>query len=75
MENKNNIRETKVNQIVTIGRIKGSISSGDKVYKISSKYITTTANESYKSENRKVSLNCNVIIKKILPCNNKNYFL
>lgn len=33
MENKNNIRETKVNQIVTIGRIKGSISSGDKVYK------------------------------------------
>ena len=67
MENKNNIRETKVNQIVTIGRIKGSISSGDKVYKISSKYITTTANESYKSENRKVSLNCNVIIKKSCP--------
>ena len=67
MENKNNIRETKVNQIVTIGRIKSSISSGDKVYKISSKYITTTANESYKSENRKVSLNCNVIIKKSCP--------
>ena len=50
MENKNNIRETKVNQIVTIGRIKGSISSGDKVYKISS--LTHSGRKSYRHFSR-----------------------
>ena len=67
MDKNNNIKETKINQTVTIGRIKGNISLGDKIYKISSNSLTDNAKESYKKENRKVSLNCNVTIKKDLP--------
>ena len=67
MDKNNNIKETKINQTVTIGRIKGNISLGDKIYKISSKSLTDNAKESYKKENRKVSLNCIVTIKKDLP--------
>lgn len=63
--NKNkNIKETKINQTVTIGRIKGNINSGDKIYKISSKALISNAKESYKDENRKIPLNCIVNIKK-----------
>jgi len=67
MDKNNNIKETKLNQTVTIGRIKGNINLGDKIYKISSKALSNNAKESYKNENRKVSLNCNVTIKKDLP--------
>ena len=67
MDKNNNIKGTKTNQTVTIGRIKGNINLGDKIYKISSKILTNNAKESYKNENRKVSLNCNVTIKKDLP--------
>lgn len=67
MGKNNNIKETKINQTVTIGRIKGNINLGDKIYKISSKILTNNAKESYKNENRKVSLNCIVTIKKDLP--------
>ena len=67
MDKNNNIKETKINQTVTIGRIKGNISLGDKIYKISSNSLTDNAKESYKKENRKVSLNCIVTIKKDLP--------
>ena len=67
MDKNNNIKETKINQTVTIGRIKGNINLGDKIYKISSKILINNAKESYKNENRKVSLNCNVTIKKGLP--------
>ena len=67
MENNKNIKETKINQIVTIGRIKGNINSGDKIYKISSKNIIDSAKESYKKENRKIPLKCNVTIKKSCP--------
>ena len=67
MDKNNNIKETKLNQTVTIGRIKGNINLGDKIYKISSKVLSNNSKESYKNENRKISLNCNVTIKKDLP--------
>ena len=67
MDKNNNIKETKTNQTVTIGRIKGNINLGDKIYKISSKALTNNAKESYKNENRKVFFNCDVSIKKDLP--------
>ena len=53
MVKNNNIKETKINQTVTIGRIKGSINLGDKIYKISSKSLANIAKESYKNEKRK----------------------
>lgn len=77
MENNKNIKETKIGQTVILGRIKGNINSGDKVYKISSKSLLNTAKESYKKENRKIPLNCTVTIQKSQPltihitsCNN-----
>lgn len=77
MENNKNIKETKIGQTVILGRIKGNINSGDKVYKISSKSLLNTVKESYKKENRKIPLNCTVTIQKSQPltihitsCNN-----
>lgn len=67
MENKKNIVETKIGQIVTIGRMKGNISCNDKIYKMSSKELSTLAKESYKQENRQIPLNCQITIKKEEP--------
>lgn len=67
MENYKNIDKTKIDQTVIIGRMKGNIKSGDKVYKMSSKLLTTLAKESYKKENRKINLNCKISIKKSQP--------
>ena len=64
MENNKNIKETKIGQVVTIGRMKGNIKPGDKIYRLSSKVLLQEAKESYKKENRKVLLNCTVNIKK-----------
>lgn len=51
---------------VTIGRMKGNIKVGDKVYKISSKSLSDFAKSSYDNcENKKIPLNCNITIKKI----------
>jgi len=66
--NKNtNLKETQVGQTVTIGRMKGNIKVGDKVYRLSSKELTTIAKESYKKEVKKTALNCTVSIKKNTP--------
>ena len=62
-----NIKNTFVGQTVTIGRMKGNINLGDKIFKMSSKKLNLIARESIKSENRKVGLNCKIIIKRGLP--------
>lgn len=62
-----NIKETSIGQTVTIGRMKGNINLGDKIYKMSSKKLNSLAQESIKGENRKIDLNCKVIIKRGLP--------
>lgn len=62
-----NIKETSIGQTVTIGRMKGNINLGDKIYKMSSKKLNLLARDSIKSENRKVDLNCKVIIRKGYP--------
>lgn len=67
MENKKNITETKIGQIVTIGRMKGNISCNDKIYKMSSKVLSSSAKKSYQKENRQIALNCTVTVKKGLP--------
>ena len=81
MENNKNISETEIGQTVVIGRMKGNIKLGDKVYKMSSKELCSFAKESYKKENKKIALNCIVTIKKSEPisikvtsCNNKNIY-
>lgn len=67
MEKSKNINETKIGQTVTIGRMKGNIKLGDKIYKLSSKQLSNNAKESYKKENKKIPLNCKIIIKKLNP--------
>lgn len=62
-----NIKNTSVGQTVTIGRMKGNINLGDKIYKMSSKKLNLLAQESFKGENRKVDLNCKVIIRRDSP--------
>ena len=62
-----NIRETSIGQTVVIGRMKGNINLGDKIYKMSSKKLNLIAQESIKCENRKIDLNCKVIIKRGSP--------
>ena len=52
-----NIKIGNIGNLVTIGRMKGNISVGDKVYKISSKVLKDNALNSFKTENRKIPLN------------------
>lgn len=59
-----NIKETSIGQTITIGRMKGNINLGDKIFKISSKKLNSIAHDSIKSENRKIDLNCKILIKK-----------
>ena len=67
MEDDNNIKECVSGNIVTIGRMKGNIKYGDKIYKLSSKRLNNTALNSFKGENRKVKLDCFVEIRQGLP--------
>ena len=52
---------------VKIGRMKGDISVGYKIYKISDKRLTSSALETINKENRKVNLNCKLTVKRDLP--------
>lgn len=66
INNKNMTNVTK-NQKVKIGRMKGNISVGDKIYKISDKILSSAALSTLTQENRKNLLECKLIVKKDLP--------
>lgn len=65
--NMKNIKYTKIGQTVIIGRMKGNINLGNQIYKISSKKLNLLAQNTYSKENRKVFLNCHIIIKENQP--------
>ncbi len=67
MVNNKNITKTTINQTVTIGRMKGNIHLGDKIYKMSSNSLNLFAKQSYQKENIKIPLNCKIIIHKNKP--------
>lgn len=67
MIGKKNIDAAFDGQLVTIGRMKGNIRPGDKIYKIESKTLSTFAKQSYSGENKKIELRCIVNIKKNSP--------
>ena len=58
-----NITETQIGQTVIIGRIKGNINLGSKVYKMSSKELNEMARESFSKDYKKIGFNCNISIK------------
>ena len=65
---KQNILEAHAQMEVTLGRMKGDIRPGDKIYKIEDKTLTTSAKASYTNvENRKNKLNCKIEIHKAQP--------
>ena len=66
-----NLSEAQSGLKVTIGRMKGNIAVGDKVYKLTSKNLLNSARLSYTNcENRKININANVIVIKahLLVC-------
>lgn len=67
MINNKNIEYAVSGQVVKIGRMKGNIKPGDKIFKLESKTLSHTAKESYSSESKKTPLSANVTIKKNFP--------
>lgn len=67
MINKKNVATAFSGDTVKIGRMKGDISIGNKLYKMSDKQLSTAALETINKENRKIFLNCKLIVKKDLP--------
>ena len=67
MRNDSNIPSAKVGSTVVVGRMKGNIHIGDKIYKLSSKSQLDEAHSSYSIENKKLPLTCNISIKKNKP--------
>lgn len=67
MINHKNIESAFDGQLVTIGRMKGNIHPGDKIYKLESKTLSSIAKDSYSHENKKTELDCIVTIKKDFP--------
>lgn len=67
MDTNKNIKETSIGQTVTIGRMKGNINLGDKIYKLSSKKLNLIAQNSINGEHRKIPLNCSITIKHNKP--------
>lgn len=62
MNNNSNLKTANKGQLVTIGRMKGNIHINDNIYKISSKELSSLANESFSKEYRKVNLACDVLV-------------
>ena len=63
-----NVKNAEKGKLITIGRMKGNISVGDKVYKLTSKELFANAKNSYENkENIKIPLICNIVVKKNTP--------
>lgn len=62
-----NIPQAFKGQKIKIGRMKGNISVGDKIYKVSDKMLTSSALNTLETENRKIDLNCKMVVKKDMP--------
>lgn len=62
-----NIPSGSKGQLVEIGRMKGNLHIGDKIYRISSKDLSTFAKASYQDENKKVMLNAHITLRKNKP--------
>ena len=69
MINKKNSPSANIGDTITVGRIKGNIKIGNKVYKITDKKLFDEVGKTFaeNSELKKVSLNCKVELKKDTP--------
>lgn len=62
-----NITDARKKQLVEIGRMKGNLNIGDKIYKVNSKELTNSSILSYSQENKKIALKAEVTLKKDKP--------
>lgn len=69
VKNKENIKSANIDDFVTIGRMKGKIKVGDKVFKMSSKKLDIETLSSFENDvqTKKIPLNCEVKIVKNSP--------
>lgn len=67
MINNNNIKQANIGDKIKIGRMKGDIKVGDKIYKISDKELSTYAFDSINVDSRKRSLSCKIVVKNNTP--------
>ena len=67
MINNKNVPKAFEGNKIKIGRMKGNISVGDKIHKISDKALTSKALNTLNLENRKIDLSCKIVVKKNLP--------
>ncbi len=67
MIGKNNIKEGNHGDKITIGRMKGNIYSGNKIFKISDKALSSSVQNQLNLENKKIDLYCKINIKKDIP--------
>lgn len=54
-------------QLVEIGRMKGNLHIGDKIYRVNSKELSSFAKSSYEDEHKKIPLTANIILNKNEP--------
>ena len=83
MCNNNNLREANTGDTVVIGRMKGNLHLGDKVYKLTDAVKSKKIDEFIQKENKKIPLSAHIIVKKGAPLSlevtscdkeNGNYF-
>lgn len=67
MVSNKNVKVANPNDIVTIGRMKGNLHPGDKIYKLSNAIQNKLIFENFNKENKKIPLVCSVRVKKGLP--------
>lgn len=63
----NNIKSANIGQIVTIGRINGTVKIGDKVYKTVSTSLNKQIQQEISKENIKRPLNCRITVEENKP--------
>ena len=73
MLNNKNIKEANLGDKIKIGRMKGNISVGDKIYKLSDKFLTSSAIDTLDKELRKINLTCEMTVKLNSPISLKVY--
>lgn len=68
MRNGKNVETANKDDKITIGRMKGKISLGSKIYKLTSKNLSNDANSSFtNTENIKIPLNANITLREGEP--------
>lgn len=69
MKNNTNLKKANIGDIVKLGRMKGNIKSGAKVFKLESKELSDFCSKSFSNdaEIKKVPISCYISVKKDVP--------